>query len=128
MPPYLFSIIEGQIISLYDEDMINQDKEVVSIKISKLEPKVICKYNKGYFMGGFNKSIFPGNKRTPKRFIYFIEAIIFDQKNKPDYTIKIKDSENPIEGLVVQNPYLLAYCRPTFYLISMQSKEIVITF
>lgn len=79
-------------------------------------------------MGGFNKSIFPGNKRTPKRFIYFIEAIIFDQKNKPDYTIKIKDSENPIEGLVVQNPYLLAYCRPTFYLISMQSKEIVITF
>lgn len=28
----------------------------------------------------------------------------------------------------MQNPYLFAYCRPTFYLISIQSKETLITF
>lgn len=30
--------------------------------------------------------------------------------------------------LTVQNPYLFAYCRPTFYLISLQSRDTLITF
>lgn len=35
-------------------------------------------------MGGYNKSSFPGNKRSPKRLLYFISKINFEEKNKPD--------------------------------------------
>lgn len=79
-------------------------------------------------MGGFNKSSLPGNKRTSKKLIYFMEKLSFEEKNLPDDTVRLRDSEQPVSHLCVQNPYLFAYCRPTFYLISIQSKETLITF
>jgi hypothetical protein len=84
MPPYLFALIEGQFLTLYDEDYSDQSKKPKRAKISKLEPLTICKFNKGYIMGGFNKSSLPGNKRSKKRLIYFIEKLTFEEKNKPD--------------------------------------------
>ena len=40
----------------------------------------------------------------------------------------LKDSDCPVSILQVQNPYILAYCHPVVYLISIHSKEILITF
>lgn len=126
MPPYLFALIEGQFLSLFEEEFVG--KKAQRVKISKLEPLTICKFNKGYILGGYNKSSLPGNKRSPKRLIYFIEKLSFENKNTPDETIRLKDSECPVSKLTVQNPYLFAYCRPTFYLISIHSRETLITF
>ena len=42
--------------------------------------------------------------------------------------MKLKNNEQPVSELLVQNPYLIAYCMPSFYLISVFSKEILITF
>lgn len=43
-------------------------------------------------MGGFNKSSLPGNKRTNKKLIYFIEKLSFEEKNLPDDTVRLRDS------------------------------------
>jgi len=73
-------------------------------------------------MGGYNKSILPGHKRSIRRSVYYIEKLIAPKKNTPDWIIKLKDSDTPISHVKVQNPYLMAYCRPTLYLITLQHR------
>lgn len=55
-----------------------------------MEPLAICRYNKGCFLGGYNRSILPGGKHSTRRSIYFIEKLSFTNKNTPDNNIKLK--------------------------------------
>lgn len=57
---------------LYTEDALKDVNKIVKIKISKLNVKAICNFNKGFFMGGANRSPLPGGKITDKRSIYFV--------------------------------------------------------
>jgi hypothetical protein len=57
----------GKRIRLYNEDAIGDENAVVVIKISKMEPHAICKYNNGLFLGGFNWGQLLGQGRTKKR-------------------------------------------------------------
>jgi hypothetical protein len=72
IPPYLFVLLEDRFIHGYRMGVASLD-EPVHIRISKLEPRAICRFNKGYFIGGYNRSFLPGNRRTMTRDIYFIE-------------------------------------------------------
>jgi hypothetical protein len=119
--------MEGRFLHAYRVGTVGLDKPV-SIRISKLEPRSICRFNKGYYLGGYNRSFLPGNKRTTTRLIYFLDRLLTDAKNKPIDTIKLPDSDCPVSALQVQNPYLFAYCRPAIYLLSIISKDILITF
>jgi len=38
-----------------------------------MEPQSICRFNKGYFLGGYNKSVLPGHKRSSRRSVYYLE-------------------------------------------------------
>ena len=93
-----------------------------------MEPKTIARYNKGYFIGGYNRSSLPGNRRTTKRSVYFMTHLKHEGKNKPDEQIVLKSSETPISLVEVQTPYMLVYCHPIAYLLSIKSREIMITF
>lgn len=73
----------GQFLYLYLEENLDDSHDLMKVKISKLEVKAICKYNKGYFMGGYNRSPLPGGKHTNKRTIYYLEELSAEKKAKP---------------------------------------------
>lgn len=75
LPPFLLAVIEGQFMQLFNEDLAS---DAVRVKISKMEPKAICRYNKGYFLGGYNRSILPGGRHTTRRSIYFLDKLDFE--------------------------------------------------
>lgn len=79
------------------------------------------RYNKGYYAGGYNRSRLPGQQRTRKRAIFFLNELQFKVKNKAQSQIRLKDSDQPVTMLRIQNPYLVAYCRPTIYVVSLCS-------
>jgi hypothetical protein len=93
-----------------------------------LEPRAICRYNKGYYLGGYNRSFLPGNRRTHSRKLLFLETLKLDTKNVAEDSIPLADSDCPVSALRVQTPYIFAYCRPVVYLIAISSKNILITF
>lgn len=74
-------------------------KFIQKAKISKMNVKSLCSFNKGYFMGGYNRSPLPGGKLIDKRTIYYLEDISTDKKNKPYWEINMPKSCNPISYL-----------------------------
>ena len=82
-PNGLFACTIGQYLYLYLEENLDDSHQLMKVKISKLEVKAICKYNKGYFMGGYNRSPLPGGKHTTKRTIYYLEELSSSKKAKP---------------------------------------------
>ena len=85
LPPYIFVIMRDRWIDCYRVDEnIGGIQLAVSIRISKMEPRTIARYNKEYFIGGYNRSSLPGNRRSNKRTIYFINQLKMEGKNKPD--------------------------------------------
>ena len=95
---------------------------MASIRISKMEPRTIARYNKGYYIGGYNRSSLPGNRRSTKRSIYYTTQLKLQGKNKPEEQIFLKDSQQPISLIQVQTPYMLVYCHPIAYLMAINSK------
>jgi hypothetical protein len=71
LPPYLFVVFKDRWIYGYRLGMLGVD-EPVEIRISKLEPRAIARFNSGYFVGGYNRSPLPGNRRSTTRSIYYI--------------------------------------------------------
>lgn len=71
-PPYVFGCLITQFLYLYSEQALNDVSKIIKIKISKLNVMAICSYNKGYFMGGHNRSPLPGGNLINKRTIYFV--------------------------------------------------------
>ncbi len=71
-PPYVFACLIGQFIYLYSEKALADVKEIEKLKISKLNVKTLCGFNKGYFMGGYNRSPYPGGKLTDRRAILYL--------------------------------------------------------
>ncbi len=127
-PPYIFACLITQFIYLYTEQALYDVTKIIKMKISKLNVKAICRFNKGYFMGGFNRSPFPGGKLTDKRSIYFMQNLSAQNKNKPLWQITIPKNNNPITILQSQNPYLLCYCSPNIYLLNPFTKQILLSF
>lgn len=119
--------MEGRFIHAYKTSATGLEKPI-SMRISKLEPRAICRFNKGYYLGGYNRSFLPGNKRTQTRKIIFLEKLKHDTKNVAEDFIRLADSDCPVSVVRVQNPYIFAYCRPVVYLIAICSKAILITF
>lgn len=74
-PPHLFACVIGQFLYFYSEDALIDAKFIQKAKISKMNVKAICSYNKGYFMGGYNRTPLPGGKLIDKRTIYYLEDI-----------------------------------------------------
>lgn len=74
-PPYIFACMISQFIYLYTEEALQDVSKIIKIKISKLNVKCLCNFNKGYFMGGYNRSPFPGGNTIEKRTIYFLENL-----------------------------------------------------
>jgi hypothetical protein len=74
-PPYIFACFITQFIYMYTEDALKDVTKIIKIKISKLNVKAICGFNKGYFMAGANRSPFPGGNISDKRSIYFMENL-----------------------------------------------------
>jgi hypothetical protein len=71
-PPYVFACLITQFIYCYTEEALRDVRKIIKIKISKLNVRAICGFNKGYFMGGSNRSQLPGGKLTDRRSIYFV--------------------------------------------------------
>lgn len=127
-PPHLFACIIGQFIYFYPDDALIDTKFIQKAKISKLNVVSLCSFNKGYFMGGYNRSPLPGGNLIDKRTIYYIEDISTDYKNKPQWEIPLPKSQNPVSHMQVQNPYLLCYCQPNLYVINPFDKTILLSF
>ena len=76
LPPYIFGCFITQFLYCYTEEALYDVTKIIKIKISKLNVKAICNFNKGYFMGGYNRSSLPGGKLTDRRSIYFMENLV----------------------------------------------------
>ena len=70
--PYLFICVIGQFFYFYSEEALRDLKYVEKAKISKLNVKALCEFGKGYFLGGYNRTPFPGGKLIDKRTIYYL--------------------------------------------------------
>lgn len=102
--------------------------EVVVIKISKLEVECICKYGQAYYMGGYNRSVLPGGKRSERREVYLMDKLDPTINNKPKQIIKLDNSHLPVSIVQAQLPYLIVYCKPNFYVFSLKGHELLLTF
>jgi hypothetical protein len=94
----------------FTKEAINNFTKIIKIKISKLNIKCLCNFDNGYFMGGYNRKIYPGGGFTNKRTIYYIEKLTEKKKNKPQYEINIPKNNYPVTVLQIQYPYLMCYC------------------
>lgn len=84
LPPYIFVVMRDRWMDAFKVDDKGLGVEqVASIRISKMEPRTIARYNKGYYIGGYNRSSLPGNRRSTKRSIYYTTQLKLQGKNKP---------------------------------------------
>lgn len=128
LPPYVFACIITQFIYCYSEQALKDVTKIAKFKISKLNVRAICGFNKGYFMAGSNRSPLPGGNLTDRRSIYFLEDLTNEKKNKPLWEIPLPKSNNPVSILEIQNPYLLCYCQPNVFVINPFHKQILLSF
>lgn len=127
-PPFLFACFISQFIYFYTEEALHDVSRITKIKISKMNIRCMEFFNKGYFMGGYNRSPFPGGNLIDKRTIYYLENLTPEHKNKPLWEINIPKSKAPVSLLLFQNPYLIAYCEPNVYVINPYKQSILISF
>ncbi len=74
-PPCIFTCIVGQYLNLYEESNLLFGNKPQSLKISKLEVMCLCRHDRGYYMGGYNRSWVPGGHRTTNRSILYFSKL-----------------------------------------------------
>lgn len=79
-------------------------------------------------MGGYNRSVLPGGRRSERREVYIMDQLDPKINNKPKEIIKIEPSIFPVSSIAVQMPYLIVYCRPKFYVFGLKSLDLLLTF
>lgn len=72
LSPYVFACIIGQFIYFYSELALIHPDEIEKVKISKMNVKCLCKYGKGYLLGGYNRNFLPQGGFIKKRTIYYL--------------------------------------------------------
>ena len=73
MPPFLFIVMRDVWIETYKIGEKGGVEVAGRFRMSKLEPRAVSRFNKGYFVGGYNRGFLPGNKRTLQRSIYYVD-------------------------------------------------------